>query len=264
MKKGISFFYGYKSDKNIRAKKIKEFGFDSVITSQDSRFDDQNGTIDQQEQTFNNLGLEISSLHNQYVTNELPNFWHQNAIGDSVENKIKTDIYTAEKFKIKCVVVHMLGQYSEVGEMRLKRLLETCEKTGVFLAVENINDQNLFLKIFENINHPYLKFCYDSGHNNCFDPDFDYLKNFGEKLICLHLHDNDGLGDDHTLNRFGTINWDKIAKELAEINLDNVSLDYEMLMNKHKDEVSENECLKETFEQASLLEEKINFYKNCK
>ena len=131
----------------------------------------------------------------------------------------------------------------------------------MFLAVENINYQKPFIDIFDNIDHLYLKFCYDSGHNNCFDPDFDYLEKYGDKLICLHLHDNNGIQDQHTLNKFGTIDWNKIAKKLAKLNLDNISLDYEILMYGGI-KVSEDECLKETFKQAVELEYLVNKYKS--
>ena len=261
MKKGISYYYGYKVDKNERAKKIKQAGFDCVITNQDPRFDEQNGTMTEQVETFDKYGLEISSLHNQYKTEELPNFWLDNEIGEKLEKTLIHDILTAQKYKIKCVVVHMLGEYSEFGEKRLKRILKTCAETGVYLAVENIDEKRPFLDIFENIDDPYLRFCYDSCHNNCFDPEIDYLGKYGKKLVCLHLHDNSGFYDDHTLNRFGTIDWDKLAQKLATLDTSNLVLDYEMIMNKNKEKVTADEVLAETYKQAVELEKMIEKYK---
>lgn len=256
MKKGISFFYGYPEDKTVRAKKIKDVGFDCVMTNQDPRFEGQNGTIEEQMQLFHENGLGVSSLHNRYISAELPDFWKDNAEGERLENVLCDDILTAKKYGFKCVVVHMIGEYSKVGEERLKRVLDLCEKSGVFLAVENINHPKIFFDIFEKIEHPYLKFCYDSGHNNCFDPEYDYLENFGDKLVCLHLHDNLGKADDHTLKRFGTIDWDKLAQKLAKLDLSNVSLDYEMLMHRNYN-LSADEVLQETMAEANYLEAKI-------
>ena len=156
-----------------------------------------------------------------------------------------------------------MGKYSKTGEKRLFRILKLCEEVNVYLAIENIDYQQPFEDIFKNITHPYLKFCYDSGHNNCFYPEIDYLEEYGDKLVCLHLHDNNGKSDQHTLNKFGTINWDNLAKKLSKLNLTDVSLDYELLLYSN-DNVTLDECLKETFKQAKELEEKILYYKNLK
>lgn len=267
MKKGISHYYGYDIDKEFRAKLIKEVGFDCVITNQDNKFYAQNGTIEEQVKFFKKYGLKISSLHNQYNAAELPNFWLDNSMGDRLEDILKFDIETASKYGIKCVVVHMKGEYNQVGEKRLLRVLDFCKKKNVALAVENIDEQKLFFDIFEKINHPFLKFCYDSGHNHCFDPEIDYLEKYGDKLICMHLHDNAGKRDEHTLNRFGTIDWEKIAKKLAKLDTENLVLDYEVLMCSHANEVTAEECLNETFKQAKELDKMIEKYKeknkNC-
>ena len=99
-----------------------------------------------------------------------------------------------------------------------------------------------------------MRFCYDSGHNHCFDGDYDYLEKYGDKLICLHLHDNMGDSDSHTLNKYGNIDWDVVASKLAKCN--NVNLDYELLLYK-----KQNETPKETLEacllQAIELEKKL-------
>lgn len=260
MKKGISFYYGYNTPKEERAKLIKDIGFDCVMTNQDERFNNENGTIEEQMELFKQNGLGVSSLHNRYISAELHNFWEDNAEGERLEKVLVSDILAAKKYGFKCVVVHMIGNYSKVGEERLKKILDLCRETNIYLAVENINYPKIFFDIFENIHDPYLKFCYDSGHNNCFDPEYDYLENFKDKLVCLHLHDNSGKADDHTLKKFGTIDWDKIARKLAKIDLTNVSLDYEMLMHQ-KYGATELEVLQETIKEATELEEKINYYK---
>ena len=77
----------------------------------------------------------------------------------------------------------------------------------------------------------------------------------------MHLHDNNGKTDQHTLNKFGSINWDDIAKKLAKCNnvLDVISLDYEVLC-KSGELIDCQECLLEIKKQADELEEKIINY----
>lgn len=138
----------------------------------------------------------------------------------------------------------------------MKEVLNICEKVNIPLAIENIDNQKIFIETFENIKHPMLKFCYDCGHNNVFDRDFDYFSNYNDKLITLHLHDNDGGSDLHTLRKLcsSTIDWEKIALNLK--GHENINLDYEIL-NKNNSTLSIIEFLKEAFLQAQELENLI-------
>ena len=262
MEKGISFYFGYYDEEcpEKYAKLISAAGFDCIITNADPRFSAKNGTIDEQIELFKKYNLKPSTLHNQYTSSDLPDFWKDTALGNKLEETLKQDILIAKKYHFKCVVVHMLGSYSKIGEERLLRILDFCELNKIPIAIENIDHNEVFFEIFKRINHSYLKFCYDSGHNNCFSPDYDFLENFKDKLICMHLHDNMGQSDEHTLNRFGNINWDRIARTLATINTENISLDYEMIMHT-KNGTSMEECVTETYKQAVELENLIEKYK---
>ena len=73
--KGITFFFGYELPKKDYAKRIKAAGFDCVITNADRKYNKQNGSISKQVKQLKANGLAPSSLHNRYVTKELPNFF---------------------------------------------------------------------------------------------------------------------------------------------------------------------------------------------
>ena len=260
MRKGISLYFGYvNKDKETVYKLIKGAGFEYIMTNFDDRFAGQHGTMEEQVAFMKKYELKPDSLHARYTSSELPEFWKDSKLGDEIEARLKEDVLNASKFGFCAVVVHLGGEYSSVGEKRLKRVLELCEKVNVPLAIENINYPDLFKTVFEKINHPYLKVCYDSGHNNVFDKQTDYLSLYRDKIICLHLHDNNGKSDEHTLNRFGTINWNEIAKKLALLPND-VVLCYEMLMHNSHGVLME-ECLTETFKQANELEKLIENYR---
>lgn len=250
MKKGISYYFGYDVEPEERVKLIKQYGFDTVIANADKKFDYQNGKFKKQIKLFKKYGLELSSLHMSYNTKDLHYFWEDGKMGDKLTKKLIKDVKLAHKYGFSCVVVHLFGTYSQIGEQRLRKVLKVCEKLNVPLAIENIDCLPVFLETFKHISHPYLKFCYDSGHNNVFNKDYDYLDNFGDKLVALHLHDNNGLSDQHTLEKYGNIDWEKIAYQLAD---KNIVLDYEMIMVYRENE-SAIQCLKETKEMADRLE----------
>ncbi len=281
MDKGISLFFGFNSPVKNRMKNIKKVGFDCIITNADPRFDYQNGHIDEQVKLCKECNLKLSSLHMKYRSRELTSFWENSDLGDTLESNLIEDVLDAAKYGFKCVVVHIenLSSDYEIGFNRLERVLNVCKEVNVPLAFENIFDQETFLVTMEHFkDNPYAKMCYDSGHNHCFDPDFDYIEKFKDKIICLHLHDNMGGkidikevrkngytdytafdADFHTLNKYGNINWEELAKKLATIP-NEVSLDYELLFHKNCN-ISEKEVLEEAIKQANELQNLILKYK---
>lgn len=260
MDKGISFYFGFESDPFLRAKKIKDVGFDCIITNADKKFNSQNGSISTQVKAAKLAGLKLSSLHMSYNADELHYFWEKGFKGWLLKKKLIKDVKIAHKYGFKCVVVHLQGEYSPVGEKRLRQVLDVCDRLNVCLAIENLRHYDVFFETFKNIKHNKLRFNLDTGHNNCFDRGFDYFKSFGDKLISLHLHDNDGTFDQHTLTCFsGNINWDNIAKNLAKH--PNISLDYEIFCKKAYNLI-EDEYLKLAIEQARGFEKLISRYQN--
>ena len=66
-----------------------------------------------------------------------------------------------------------------------------------------------------------------------------------------------GKEDNHTINKYGSVDWDKIGEKLSIY--DNISLDYELLMNYKNNETMED-TLKYAYNQAIELENKIKEY----
>ena len=98
MDKGISFYFGFQMDAELRAKKIKEAGFDCVITSADKKFDKQNGNISKQVKLFRKYGLKLSSLHMAYNSEDLHYFWEDCKQGDRLKKNLIKDVKIAKKY----------------------------------------------------------------------------------------------------------------------------------------------------------------------
>lgn len=255
MEKGISVYFGFLDNPKSRLEKIKQAGFTTIITSPDTKFDWQNGTLKSQVKMAKKLGLKLSSLHASYDVSLLKYFFEEGQIGDKIERQLIKEIKIAKKYGFRCVVEHILGVPNKIGIDRMKRILKVCKKYDTPIAIENIDNVKALDYLFANIDDPYLKFCYDSGHNNVFDPERDYLKEYGDRLIALHLHDNDGKADLHTLNQYGTIDWQDIATRLAKC--PSVPLDYELLLHKHNAKLTEDLTLEMCYKNACKLENMI-------
>lgn len=257
---GITFFYGKQGEPEERTKLIAKHGFNSILTIDQPELDKQNGAFKKQIKLFQKYQLKPSSLHMEYRSEELPYFWKKGKIGDKIEKTLKKDVKLAKKYNFTCVVVHLEGEYSEIGITRIKNVLKTCKKYNLPLAIENLDNKELFFKVFETIEDDYMMMCYDSGHQHAFNPDIEYLELFKDKIITLHLHDNMGEQDEHTLNRFGNTDWEKVAKQLA--NCPNIkSLDYELLLKSSgTEQMTHDEVLEECMKQANELKANILKY----
>ena len=257
MKKGISLYFGFYLPIEKRVELIKSAGFDCVISNADKKFNDNSKRkFLLQCKLIKKNKLRFSSLHMSYSIKELPYFWKNTKLGHKLEKNLIRDVKIAKKFGFSCVVVHLMGQPNQIGLDRLKRILKVCAKVKIPLAIENIDENDCLFYVFKIINDKYLKFCFDIGHQNIYDKDIDFLELFKDKLIALHLHDNMGVNDDHTLNRYGSINWRNFARKIAKIN-PNICLDYEILMKFKKDETA-SQVVNLTFNQALELENMIN------
>lgn len=254
MNKGISVYWGFVQDMEVSIKMLKEIGFNCIITSADKKYKRQNGSLKRQVGLCKKYGLELSSLHSRYDSKKSTYLWNKGLKGYIQYKKLLNDVKSAKKYGFRVVVVHLYGEPSEIGYNRIRKILNVCEKFNIYFAIENIRKNDCLEGVFNNIKSNYLKFCYDIGHNNCFTPNYDFLEKFGDKLICLHLHDNMGEKDNHTLNKYGNINWDLFAEKLKKIKYDG-NLDYEIL--KANNNENAYETAKQVYLQAIELEQKI-------
>ena len=68
-------------------------------------------------------------------------------------------------------------------------------------------------------NSDIFKVCLDTGHANfCGEKPADAVRLIGKEYLgALHVHDNNGLADQHARPGFGNIDWDDFSDALAEI-----------------------------------------------
>jgi len=62
--------------------------------------------------------------------------------------------------------------------------------------------------------------CYDSGHGNTIKSNGtgkEMLRRFGHRLMALHLHDNDGSGDQHRLPFDGNVDWPSLMRQIEAL-----------------------------------------------
>ena len=90
--------------------------------------------------------------------------------------------------------------------------------TGVRIAIENggLGHLDTIARVFSEYGADYVGLCYDSGHGNTSGEGLDQLWRLRDRLISLHLHDNDGASDQHKPMFTGTVDWDRLGAVIAD------------------------------------------------
>lgn len=252
-KKYIFLEYGLTSNYDEKLDLIKKCGFDGV-------FLEYRDNLEEIVNIVRNHNVEIETVHLPFnKTNEL---WVDCQEGEDFKNLLIEGIKKAGKLNIKTVIVHTARgknppEISSIGLNRFKEMVKVCEENNVTMAIENIQRLDYLDYIFDNIKSNNLKYCFDCGHANCYTNNIEVypFDKYKDKMICTHLHDNDGKGDLHTFIFTGTINWEKLMHKFKEINYQG-PLTLEVLTNNmHID--NEEKFVKDLKEQLDKLEQMI-------
>ncbi|MBQ3736988.1 MAG: sugar phosphate isomerase/epimerase [Candidatus Methanomethylophilaceae archaeon] len=136
----------------------------------------------------------------------------------------------ASELDIKTVTIHP-GLYSMVVSgledrsiMAAKRSLRTLDRMaqecGVRLCVENMPGFRFFLgqtaeQMSELLEGTNLPICLDIGHANTTGQLNEIIDTLGNRIVNVHIHDNDGKQDQHLTIGEGTIDFDDCLKRLS-------------------------------------------------
>ncbi|MCL2546767.1 MAG: sugar phosphate isomerase/epimerase [Oscillospiraceae bacterium] len=212
-------WFGYHLSPQERMRHINEAGFSGVLLLWADYFDSDYKDFPAYAR---DVGLYVENAHAPYMN---ANFlWEDSINGQDYVREMITCIEDCADHDIPTLVMHpenkngnkevMLPNKFDFGIDRLKEIVEVAERLNVNIAIENMSRPEFLAYIFRDIQSHRLGFCFDSGHWNLFMPEIDLLSLYGDRLMALHLHDNDGVNDCHALPFSGNLHWDIIAEKL--------------------------------------------------
>lgn len=141
-----------------------------------------------------------------------------------------------KKNEIPLMIVHTFIGFEEhdpnpLGVERFGKLIKAAEGSGVKLALENTEGMEYLAYLMDAFKgEKHVGFCWDSGHELCYNYSKDMLALYGDRLFGTHLNDNLGirdyegkitwLDDLHLLPFDGVTDWNKAARRLAKTGFD--------------------------------------------
>lgn len=257
IKTGIYAWFGYEIDNKEKFELIKETGFDSVLLWWGNEYACNGEDKNQLPELARKAGLEIENVHMPF---EQTNYiWTDSINAEAIVERNKNCILDCAKHNIPTAVMHLTNgdtppPFSEIGLDRIKSIIDLAERKNVNIAVENLRNLQSLQLVFSSIQSDKLGFCYDSGHENCFTKGVDFLELYGDKLMALHLHDNDSSDDQHRVIGEGTINWNSVTSRLKATGYEGaITLEIvNDIANKHSN-ISAEQYLKSAYDKLIKL-----------
>lgn len=216
---GVFYWFGYNMPVKPCMELIRNAGFESMMLWWGDEYEAFNGPKELLPEAARSHGLAVENVHVPYEhCNEL---WLDTLSGDEITAMYMRCIDGCADHGIPAAVMHVTRGDAppppgSLGLDRMKRVAERAELRGVDIALENLRKPEYLDYIYERVDSGRLKFCYDSGHENCYSKGTDLLHKHAARLCALHLHDNDGAADQHLLPGDGTVDWANVKTALAE------------------------------------------------
>ena len=173
-------------------------------------------------------GLIYQSIHAPF--NKSDALWEEGEAGDAFADLLVRCLHDCAENEIPIMVVHpIIGMDKHTptpkGIERFARVVGEAEKTAVKVAFENVEGIEYLRAVIKELGgSPAVGYCWDTGHEMCYNFSSDVPALFGDKLVATHLNDNFGmadrnvvtwLDDSHMMPYDGIADWQGIAKRLV-------------------------------------------------
>ena len=222
---GFSVENNYPVPMDEAVRLLHRIGFDAVSFNWKLGVDLTGGI-----QAARSLDMPIHYLHapqGAYHT-----LWTQDA-----PEMLQLILQTLEDCKSWSVPIYVLHTCSDfvpitpdraIGERNFRRITDTAARYGITVAFENTARPSYLKALMElYADDPHVGYCWDSGHEQCYAPQEDFLAQYGDRLLVTHLNDNIGMStpgepnsadDLHLIPGDGIADWVNQLKRLRGAN----------------------------------------------
>ena len=179
-------------------------------------------------------GMNYTSIHAPFT--QVRYLWDEGELGEQVTEELIACVRDCAAHRVPVMVIHPFigfGEHTptEAGLCNFGKIIAEADALGVRLGFENVEGEEYLAAIFERYaGHPSLGFCFDTGHELCYNRGKDMLALYGGALCHTHFNDNVGVtGEDifwtddlHLLMGDGIADWEGIMRRIRACDYDGV------------------------------------------
>ena len=214
-------------------------------------------------------GISVQSLHAPIDVST--DMWSNDVkVQTFAKEKLLNVIDCCKNLRIPILVVHAWFGFSYTFDSSslnfdaFDEVVETAKNNGISIAFENTEGEEFLFALMERYSdNEFVGFCWDSGHEMCYNHSQDFLSKFGDRLIMTHLNDNLGISrfdgeifwtdDLHLLPFDGVADWDYNVERLRnskKLEILNFELNINSKPNRHENDIYGKLSLEEYFTEA--------------
>lgn len=244
---GLSAQFGIGFEEQIRL--LKQVGFEGFFFEWNEETD-----VAGLKKTADELGMEIQSIHAPYTNSRY--LWEDSEKTQGAIDELLTCLKVCAEYDVPIMVCHAFIGFedhnpTDTGVMNFGIIVDEAERLGVRIAFENTEGEEYLAYLMEAFrDRECVGFCWDTGHEMCYNKSKDMMALYGDRIFCTHLNDNLGIKDYdgkitfyddlHLLPFDGVADWNSIVSRLNKYGFDEF-LTFE-LTTKSKWERKENDC----------------------
>lgn len=230
---------------------VKAAGFDGISPEWEG-----DGSLSAIVDAAKKEGLALVSLHAPY--GGAKDLWDPDEkVSRPVLDELLLCLDDAKKYGFPTVVFHVWISFGEEpaptkeGLLKLERVVARAKENGLKVAFENTEGDNHLATVMDHFkNDDTVGYCWDSGHEMCYNHSRDLLALYGDRLLVTHLNDNLGISrfdgeifwtdDLHLLPYDGIGDWENNIKRLqnsAPLTYLNFELGIVSKPNRHENDI---------------------------
>lgn len=202
---------------------FKKSKFDGFFTMWDEHVAEYKELADE-------LGMLYQSIHAPF--GNAANMWQSGEKAEAAVEELLVCVRDCGKIGVPILVVHPYigfddGEPTEAGIENFRRVVEEAKKCHVKIAFENVEGEAFLAALMNTFtDDEVVGFCWDTGHELCYNRGKDMMALYGDRLIATHFNDNVGVSDFegsifwtddlHLLPFDGITNWQSVADRLNQ------------------------------------------------
>lgn len=215
---------------------FKKIGFDAFFAEWKKDFDFEGlKAIAEKE------GMIIQSIHAPF--HKMASMWEKDEKTEEALKELLDCVDACGKLGTDIMIVHAIIGFDKhtpnaFGIENYRKVVDYAKEKKVRIAFENTEGEEYLAALMDAFkDYENVGFCWDTGHEMCYNHSKDMTALYGDKLIAMHLNDNLGIWDYegkikgwddlHLLPFDGIADWNDIVDRLNRCGFDGI-LTFEM------------------------------------
>lgn len=234
---GTGNYFG--ADEKTQLKLFRDTGFEAFFTGWDGKKD-----LCDLRKYADELGLVFQSVHAPYIKSA--DMWKTGPKADAAKAELLRCVEDTAAAGVDLMICHCwIGfngcSLTAEGIENYRTVVRRAAELGVRIAFENTEGEEALHTLLEAFrDEPNAGFCWDTGHEQCYNRGEDLMAHYSNRLFGTHINDNLGIraydgtitciDDLHLLPFDGIVDWSYVAERLAGWGADNI-LTFELSPN---------------------------------